>query len=422
RYDPTYEEQGLDYPIGYVRWTENRNMSEFLRQVGEQKIQIEPLISNIFDVDDAPAAYASLTGGPGVATLLRYPTGNSAAAAATVQWMPSQAAPVAAGTINLALVGPGGFTQAVHLPNIEKTEGLAVRAIVSRTGLTAQQIARHTKAAYATTSLPDALADGEVNAVFIATRHNLHAEQAIAAARAGKHIFVEKPMGMTLDECAAVMQAVQSANVSLMVGFNRRFSPLVTPLKDALQQRTGPAMLHYRVNAGALPRTHWAVDPVEGGGRIIGEGVHFFDLLAYLLDSEPVSVFAQAISGASGDTIGDDNVLVTLKFTDGSTAALTYVCVGHTGMGKERLEAWFDGKSALLDDYRRLEMFGIPGAENITLKQTDKGHAAELRHFAESLRAGRLPHPGPQDGYRATLCAVKALESLRTGQAVLLTP
>ncbi len=418
RYDPTYEEQGLDYPLGYVRWTENRNMEEFLRQLAEGKIDVKDLISAEFQVDEAAQAYAGLSSGKGVATLLHYPTAKTEKSISTVTWV-NQAKPVKSDSIQLAIVGPGSFTQAVHLPNIQKIDNLSIRAIVGRTSLTARQIAKHTGAAYAATNLEQALADDDVQAVFIATRHNLHAPICIAAAQAKKHIFVEKPMGLTVEECEAIRAAVQDKQVSLMVGFNRRFSPLMRRLKQGLHSRTGPAMLHYRVNAGALPKNHWAVDPVEGGGRIIGEGVHFFDLFYYLLESEPVSLFSQAISGGPGDVVGDDNLVVTLKYADGSSASLFYSCIGHTAAGKERLEVFFDNKSIILDDYQTLEAYGLPKMQ-MSLKQIDKGHYDELAHFEHSLKNGLPLTPGPDDGYRATLCAVKALESLRLGEAVLL--
>lgn len=417
RYDLTYEEHGLDYPIGYVRWTENRNMAEFLRQLSEQKLQLEPLISAIFNVDEAAQAYANLSNGPGVATLLHYP-GRSGTdrPASPIKWL-KQPGPVANDSIQLAIVGPGSFTQAVHLPNIQKIDNLVVRAIVSRTGLAAQQIARRTDAAYATTDLAEALTDNELNAVFITTRHNLHAAMCIAAAEAKKHIFVEKPMGLTIEECEIVRQAVRNNQVSLMVGFNRRFSPLITRLKEILARRSGPVMLHYRVNAGALPKNHWTVNPIEGGGRIIGEGVHFFDLFYWLLEAEPTRIFSQAISGGEGDVVGNDNLIVTIKYGDGSTATLFYSCMGYPTAGKERLELFFDNKTIVLNDFQSLESYGLPNM-NMTLKQIDKGHHAELVHFAQCLRAGLPLTPDPDDGYRATLCAVKALESLHTGQAI----
>jgi predicted dehydrogenase/threonine dehydrogenase-like Zn-dependent dehydrogenase len=416
RYDPTYEEQGVDYPIGYVRWTENRNMQEFLRQLAAGKIQVEPLISAEYPVEAAAQAYAGLSSGQnGVATLLHYPANETAKNSSIIIHHPQ---PINTHTIQLAIIGPGNFTQAVHLPNIKKINGLDIRAVVARTGLTAKQIARHTGAAYATTNFDDVLTDDEIQAVLIATRHNLHASMCVAAAQAKKHIFVEKPMGLTVAECEAVKTAVQDNNVLLMVGFNRRFSPLITRIKTALQQRSGPAMLHYRVNAGPLPKEHWAVDPVEGGGRILGEGVHFFDLLAWLLDAEPISLFSQAISADQGDVVADDNLIVTLKYNDGSTTSLFYSCVGHTAAGKERLEIFFDNRSLILDDYKTLESYGTTDT-GANLKQTDKGHYDELVAFRQALTTGKPLIPGPNDGYRATLCALKALESLRAGKVIL---
>jgi predicted dehydrogenase/threonine dehydrogenase-like Zn-dependent dehydrogenase len=417
RYDPTYEEHGLDYPLGYVRWTENRNMAEFLRQISEGKIDVDRLISAEFPVTEAARAYASLSTGAGVATLLHYPPAEAEEVVSTITWL-DQVKPVDTETIPLAIVGPGSFTQAVHLPNIGKIDALTVRAIVGKTGITAQQIARHAKAAYATTNFQEVLADDNIQAVFITTRHNLHASMCVAAAQAKKHIFVEKPMGLTIEECEAVKAAVQENQVSLMVGFNRRFSPLIMRLKEDLQHRNGPVMLNYRVNAGSLPKGHWAVDPVEGGGRTLGEGVHFFDLFYWFIEAEPVSLASRAISGGQGNVVGDDNLVVTLKYADGSVASLFYSCVGHTAAGKERLELFFDGKSAVLDDYKVLEGYGMPRLA-MSLKQADKGHYDELVHFVQLLKSGPSPLlPGVDDGYRATLCAIKALESLQSGNVV----
>ncbi len=435
RYDPDYEEGGHDYPIGYVRWTENRNIAEFLRMLGEGKLDAAGLITGVYPIHEAERAYAEVTGGQSrLAILLEYnlpaqPAGkNSPMAVSTGPGaIAAMANPIATagtrravkgavkGRVNVAVIGAGAFATGVLLPNLKRLDVCHLRAVVSRTGYKAKQIARRFGADYCTSDYQEVLADEQVDLVCIATPHNLHAPLAIEAAAAGKDIFVEKPLGMTLDECATVDNAVKSSKVKLVVGFNRRFSPLAVRAKVLLARDTGPKMAVYRVNAGPAPPGHWTLDPVEGGGRILGEAVHFFDLLTWLFGEEPVEIHARSIQTDRSSVVNTDNLAVTIRFARGSVANLLYSCLGDSSFPKERLEIFSAGKVLVLDDFKQLSVSSAP-AEGLVLRRADKGHFEELKAVLDLCRGARNDEgmgqlAGVAEGVLATWCALEALKS-----------
>lgn len=387
RYDPVYEEEGADYPIGYVRWTENRNMGEYLRQLKTGALSLDNMLQEPFDIDRAEEAYARL-GAPGdkpLLVLLRYPEREDAAKPI----LPLANRPRVEGRIRLALVGAGGFAQAMHLPNLQKLkDSYDLRTIVSRTGLSARTAAERFGAANASTDFNAVLADPDIDLVLIATRHDLHAEMTLAALKAGKNVFVEKPLSMT----EAGLEAIEAfyrdnpAGPVLMTGFNRRFSPAVAAARKAMEGRTSPMIVDYRMNAGYIPSDHWVHGP-QGGGRNIGEACHIYDLFNALTGSEPVEVHAVSVRSDTRYWRADDNFVTTVRYADGSICTLAYTAMGSKSYPKERAEIFVDGKVIVLDDYKQLTVSGGDGGwKSMTM---EKGQLEELKALAATMKSGQ---------------------------------
>jgi predicted dehydrogenase/threonine dehydrogenase-like Zn-dependent dehydrogenase len=393
RYDKGYEEQGLDYPIGYVRWTENRNMSEYLRLLSESKLEITPLISAIYTVDEAEKAYASIREKENtpIMVLLSYPQEDIENPAGQIIVNP-RAQPGKHGVIRVALVGAGGFAKSVHLPNIQKCSDLLhLQAVHSRTGHNANAAAKQFKANYSTTDFSQIVQDPEIDAVLICTRHNLHASMALEAVKAGKHVLVEKPLALNdhdLNEILNFYEA-QKENSSLpvlMTGFNRRFSPFAKRIKELTKNRSNPMIINYRMNAGHLPSDSWVFSE-EGGGRNLGEACHLYDLFTYLTESRVKSIEAKAIKPATGFYKPDDNFVALISFDDGSLASLTYTALGNPDHPKEQMEVYVDGTVFFLDNYKSLRVSGIKG-NNLETNLAEKGHLEELQSFAKVIKSG----------------------------------
>jgi predicted dehydrogenase/threonine dehydrogenase-like Zn-dependent dehydrogenase len=397
RYDPVYEEGGHDYPIGYVRWTENRNMAEYLRLVADGRVRVEPLVGATYPVEEAPAAYAALGSAAGrpLCVLLRYPSGERTTGAEARSVPNPRARPSRPGTIGVALVGAGSFAKGMHLPNLRAMpDQLSLRAVVSRSGPNATATAAQFGAAYATTDIEQALEDPGVGLVIIATRHDLHAQLALGALRRGKHVLVEKPLALTVEELAAIEAFYQETpdGPILLTGFNRRFSPFGTRLGELVRDRTNPMILDYRMNAGYIPLDDWVHGP-EGGGRNRGEACHIYDLFTFLTGSPVVDVHATAIRPRTGHYAADDNFTATARFGDGSVATLTYTALGSRDHPKERLDVYVDGTVLSLEDFRRLTVAGRRTAAMKTSAPA-KGQKEELAALAQAIRAGG-PWPIP---------------------------
>jgi predicted dehydrogenase/threonine dehydrogenase-like Zn-dependent dehydrogenase len=394
RYDHRYEEQGLDYPAAYVRWTENRNMSEYLRLLSEQRVQVQPLISARYPIDDAPAAYSSLAAEESrpLMVLLTYPEGDAPDRAV---WM-TQRAKTKTERLRVAVLGAGGFARSAHLPNLQAlSDRFSLQAVVTRTGHTAAAVAKQFGAAYASTDYEAVLKDPEVDAVIIATRHHLHGSMALEALRAGKHVLVEKPLALTsgeLDDLDAFINGKEKEPLPvLLTGYNRRFSPYALRIAELLRGRSAPFILNYRMNAGYIPRDHWVHGP-EGGGRNLGEACHIYDFFTFLADSEVGQISAQSIVPRTQHYGRNDNFVATMTFADGSLATLTYTALGSRNYPKEIAELYFDGKLVRMEDYKRLEVHGIRGRSLRTTVQ-EKGLKEELVAFSDSIRQGEWPVP-----------------------------
>ena len=428
RYDPTYEQEGQDYPIGYVRWTEGRNMEAFVELLASSRLDVKPLITHRFPIERAPEAYELITGKakePFLGVILTYPGASessislsSAPASRIIQYEVREAGQVS--SVKLGVLGAGNFASAVMLPVLKKMTGIEMLGVASASGVSAAQAARRFGFRYATSQESDVLSDPSINTVAILTRHHLHASQVISALDAGKNVFCEKPLALTREELEDIAATLVRINEKqdevvplLMVGFNRRFSPMAKKLQAFLADRHEPLVAHYRVNAGYIPPTHWVQDPAQGGGRIIGEGCHFVDFLTYLVGAPPVSVVGQAMSD-NGHYQGD-NVVLTFTFADGSVGTLTYLANGDKAFPKERVEVFAEGRVAVLDDFRALEMVrdGKRDSYRSRLRQ-DKGHAGEWQALIAAISAGGPP-PIPYDHIigvtQATFAAVEALRN-----------
>ncbi|MGA7990491.1 MAG: bi-domain-containing oxidoreductase [Thermoanaerobaculia bacterium] len=400
RYDAEYEEKGLDYPLAYVRWTEGRNLEEALRLMASGALRVKPLVDATHPVERAPDAYASLAKEPRpLGVVLTY---GGAEEPLRRLHVPARAAAPVAGRIGIGVVGYGNHFRGVLLPLVKAQRDVSLVSVCSRNPLAVRAAAEKDGFARGTTDYRELLLDPQVRAVFVATRHDQHAAIARAAVEAGKAVFVEKPMTLVAADGRALAELVAARGALLTVGFNRRFSPHATRLREALAPIGAPKTMVYRVDAGALPDGHWQLDPAEGGGRILGEGVHFFDLMRFLAGTEVRDVVA-----APGVRPRDEGV-VTLIFEDGSRGTLIFTGTGSTGAGKERLEVFAGGATFVLDDYRSLEGSGARRLSYRT-RTTEKGQPGLLANFFGSIRGEASLGVTAEDGWRATWCAERAV-------------
>jgi predicted dehydrogenase/threonine dehydrogenase-like Zn-dependent dehydrogenase len=415
-YDPAYEVQGQDYPLPYVRWTENRNMEEFLRLVAQGRIQIDPLITHRFPLEDAARAYETIMDGStnSLAVLVKYPAADLASPLA--EFRPKRRVEVnghagGSSAIGVALVGAGNLARWAHLPNLKKTPGVRLRAIHSASGARGKSYARRFGADYCASDYAEILKDSEIQAVVIVSRNQQHAAQALAALRAGKHVFVEKPMALTQEECRELSRAVEDGRKQLTVGFNRRYAPTYLTLKKQMAKRTGPAVLNCRVNSPGISGSYWMADPATGGA-ILGEACHFVDLMYWLLDAEPVEVSAYSLPTDKKDPIGENNLVAAFRFADGSIANLTYSTVGSRTSAGERLEIFAIGLGASAEDFKQ----SVVRTGRIRKNSSwfaEKGYEAQMRAFFAALKQGNSPDITVRDGVRSTLGCLRMLQSAR---------
>jgi polar amino acid transport system substrate-binding protein len=410
RYDRTYEEQGVDYPIGYVRWTEQRNMEAFLDQVAMGRVQPSRLVTHRIPIREAERAYAVVTGQtaePYLGILLEYPQVAPAQAPTHTRVDVRQPVAVASGSVRVGVIGAGSFARSVLLPALKKLPDVELRGVVTASAPSGHQTATRFGFAYAASDWRQVVDDPDIDAVLVATRHDLHAPVASAALRAGKAVFLEKPMALSSDDLDDLLDAWRSSGRILQVGFNRRFAPTFQRLKAAFAGRRAPLVAMYRVNAGTVAATSWVVDPVEGGGRLVGEVCHMVDTLVDLVGAQVGSVYASAAGGA-----GDD-VVLTLAFADGSVGTIVYASGGDRSMPKEYLEVLGGGRSAVLDDFRTVCVHASGSARGSggRLARQDKGHAAELAAFVQAVRRGGASPLDPGIAAHVTRVTFAAVES-----------
>ena len=463
RYDTVYEEEGVDYPFGYVRWTEKRNMEAFLQLIAEGKINVKPLITHRFPFERALEAYDLILGkgivGSGVkpnndndadktretylAVLLQYDTEKELGGSIVFLKQTTKdetrkrenekkdalESETQNQRVSLGVIGAGNFAKGVLLPNLKRIAGAEIRAVATASGLSAAHVGKKFDAEYVTSDYNEIVIDPNIDAVVIATRHDLHAQLVIEGMKQGKAVFVEKPLALSQEELEQVIEVQRETGGQVMVGFNRRFSPLSVKVKEFFANRKGPLCIIYRVNAGFVPKEHWIQDEKQGGGRIIGEVCHFVDFMQYLTDSVPQTVFAQPVCDATGALIPHDNVMITLQFENGSIGTISYLSNGDVAYGKERVEIFGDGAVALIDDFKRVEISHKGKRQkfggNLSLRSKagllagqKKGHREELAAFVEAIRNGK-PLPIPfAESVITTETTFRIVESIKTKSLV----
>jgi predicted dehydrogenase/threonine dehydrogenase-like Zn-dependent dehydrogenase len=419
RHDVAYEQKGRDYPIGYVRWTETRNMSAFLDLLNTGRVDVKSLITQRFPVERATDAYELITGKsdqPFLGVMIEYPDRPDIGESVR---LPLNDARIPASNIAIGLLGAGSFAVNTLIPAIRETSDVSLIGVCTATGARSSHAGEKFGFQYCTTDENQILNDPALNTVVICTRHHLHAKQVLAALAAGKHVFCEKPLCLSETELAEIVSLYSQTGAKplLMVGFNRRFAPMAQRMKSFVADIREPLALHYRVNAGFLEPDHWINDPEQGGGRIVGEVCHFVDFLMFLTGSSPVEV--QARSLANSGQYSADNVVVSIRFVDGSQGTITYVANGDKSFSKERVEVFGGGAVAVLEDFRRLELVRHGRKRVIRDRfRQDKGHRAEWAAFGNAIRTGQ-PAPIPFDQIVATsLATLRVRDSLALGQAL----
>lgn len=421
RYDAAYEQKGRDYPIGYVRWTETRNLEAFLQFIADGKLDLPSLITHRFPMEQATRAYDLIMGSTReffLGTLITYSGAEDSAMPNLSEKIPVAAVTASLGAIGLGVLGAGSFAQSTLLPALKAIPGVSFIGVCNATGPRSRNAAEKFGFSYCSNSEGELLQDPQIKAVLIATRHNLHASQSLAALRAGKAVFCEKPLCLNEDELAALVHGSAEADAPLlMVGFNRRFAPMAMAMKQFLSKIHEPLAIHYRVNAGYIPADHWVNDPEQGGGRILGEVCHFVDFLCFLAGACPIEVQAQTVGNPGQYSM--DNVVATLKFANGTVGTISYLANGDKSASKERVEVFGGGSVAILEDFRRLELIRN-GRKQITRArwERDKGHKAEMQAFVVAVRGKTPPPISFEQVVGSTLATLRLQNSCQTGQAL----
>ena len=455
RYDPRYEEGGHDYPPAYVRWTEQRNMQAVLDLMATGRLDLSPLISHRLSVDEATKAYELIESGsePYLGIVLEYPRSDSVGETRTIELQQPDAStekgsdPVCRNgpegaahkrgltsfprpfprhrtgsrPLNVGCLGAGNFARAVLLPKLCSIAGVSPAVLCSAGGVSAAHTGKKLGFARATSDEAEVFADTTVDAVFVITRHDLHARQVVEAVRAGKHVFVEKPLCLTVEELAdieAQLQATGDPTGFVMVGFNRRFSPAAVAVKRFFSDCCSPLTASIRFNAGAIPADHWTQDEAIGGGRIIGEACHAIDLATYLIGSPPVRVFAESIGGPNAPATTDDQCFITLRHSNGSISNIAYLAGGDKACPKERVEVIGDGKVAVIDDFRSAVGWSGGKRKKLWRGAQDKGHTAELNAFVQAVADGDGSPIDWAELRATTLASILAVRSLREGYPI----
>ena len=416
-YDHAYAMKGQDYPDSYVRWTANRNMEEFLRLMDSGHVQVQPLITHEYALEDAPRAYETVMdpSSGSLAVVLRYPAAESPDSGRA--FLPQRKVevfrhPARRSEFGVALVGAGNIARWAHLPNLKNIPSVALRAVCSANGARGKNYALRFGASYTCSDYEEILNDPKIDVVLITSRNQHHCAQAIAALQAGKHVFLEKPMALTEEECRSLYRTVEESGKEFTVGFNRRFAPLYLDMKRQLARRSGPAVLNCRVNSPGISGSYWMADPAIGGA-ILGEACHFVDLMHWLLEAEVTSVFAFSLPTEEKGTIGENNLAASFRFADGSVGNLTYCTVGSKTSGGERVEAFSEGIGVVAEDFKHLSICaGRRRTRSHWFPQ--KGYAAQLQCFFAAIREGKPQGVTARDGARATLGCLQMLKSART--------
>lgn len=403
RYDPAYEQNGNDYPIGFVRWTEKRNFEAVLEAIAAQQLDVKALISERISLDNYRAAYDNMSDSGSIATIIEY----------------AEARPLSTVTYNsknfserkgvVGIIGAGNFTGGVILPSLKKNNE-QLKTIASANGLSAASLARKFGIAKASSDYNEVLSDPDIDTVFITTRHAQHADMVIETLNAGKHVFVEKPLALSHEELDAIITTWQKSNVSLSVGFNRRFAPLAQKMKKLLGQNDAPMNIVATMNAGNIPANSWVHDMASGGGRILGEACHFIDLCSYLTGSLVKAVCMNALGTEPAENT--DNATILLQYENGSNAVINYFANGSKGYDKERVEVYSMERTLVLENWRKLTGYGFNGFSSASSRQ-DKGHAEQFARLLKSIKTGSSPIIPFEELVNTTRATLAAIDSLK---------
>lgn len=417
RYDSLYEEDGQDYPYAYVRWTENRNMREYLRLLNEGNIKLDSLVDKSFSLTDAPAVYADLKSGilKSIVIILSYPDLLDQSSVSRLIKLPESSSGNSA-SIKVGIAGAGGFAQSTHLPNLKQLKNdYEIYSVMNRTGANALGVAKQFEAKFAATDYAELLVDPVVNLIMICTRHNLHASMTLNALRSGKNVFVEKPLAMTAEEIAEIKEFYQSNPTAplLMTGFNRRFSSAAGIINKLTSASTTPLLINYKMNAGFISNDVW-VQGIEGGGRNIGEACHIYDLFNHLTRSDCLSVSVDYITPVGLQWKSNDNFIATLKYSNGSVCTLSYTSMGVKAFPKESCEIFFDGQVIELTDYKEVVHYSSKGKKSYSC--SGKGHLEELEALANCLKNGGPWPISLKEQFSATEISLKVEELINSGQ------
>jgi len=424
RYDSAYEQKGRDYPIGYVRWTETRNMEAFLQLLSAGKLDVKSLVTHRFPIECAREAYELIAGSvesPFLGVLITYPEEVEEKRDVRLTGKGSASVDVSETSMAVGVLGAGGFAMSTLLPALKSIHGVRLVGVCAANGSHAHHAAEKFGFEYCATDEERIINDPNVNTIVVATRHHLHATQVLAVLAAGKNVFCEKPLCLSEIELAEIVHAcstrIPSRDPFLMVGFNRRFAPMAVKMKTFLDKIPEPLVLHYRVNAGPLARDHWVNDPEQGGGRILGEVCHFVDFLSFMAGALPIEVQARNVSSTVLDP-GDSGVIL-LRFANGSQGMVSYLANGDRSYSKERVEVFGGGAVAVLEDFRRLELVRHGRKQTFrTLFRQDKGHRGEVEALAAAVRSqNESPIPFHQI-VSSTLTTLRAEQSRSSGQAI----
>ena len=421
RYDPVYEEKGIDYPVAYVRWTEKRNMQAFQELIASGKIDLSYLTTHTFDLENAASAYDMMMNQsePFIGILIKYDISkavnrnNNSLRLKTEKQSPAK--------VSLAFIGAGSYAQSHLLPNIPKTKDISFEGVLTATSTSSRSVAERFGFEFCTGNEDDILYKDDINTILIATRHDSHADYVAKALTFHKHVFVEKPLCLSPDELEEIKN-IYSDNIEnpadgrvphLLVGYNRRFSPLIVKLKQSL--KASPMAMSYRINAGSIPADSWIQDPEIGGGRIIGEVCHFVDLLTFINGSLPLSVHAVAMKDSDGL---NDVVNISLKYKNGSIGSIGYYANGDKSLPKEYIEVFSNGCSATINDFKTLTVYANGKKKEHKLLSQDKGQKTEVEQFLQSIRDGLDPVIPFSEIYNTSLTVFKIIESIKTSQSV----
>lgn len=408
RYDLEYEEKGYDYPYAYVRWTENRNMQAFQELVHRQLLNLDYLTTHTVTIEEAPNAYDMIVNRSEsfLGILIQYDTNSPLLSERVITNNPEKPEKIGVG-----FIGVGSYAQSHLLPNLPQ-QGISRVGILSNSGTSSKKVAEKFGFQYCTDSLEDLMKDDPLNTVFIATRHDSHAPYVLAALQQQKHVFVEKPLCLQPEELESIKAAYEASGSQLMVGFNRRFAPLVQRIRKQLND--GPLSMVYRINAGVIPKDTWIQDMELGGGRVIGEVCHFIDLCLYLIQSRITQIQAQALPDANGL---QDTLSIQLQFQNGSIASIHYFANGSKALPKEYLEVYQSGFTALLHDFKQAELYGKSKTKLKKISQ-NKGQAQMVQAFFGALAQGKAAPIPAQELFEVTEVTFKVLEAIKTGETV----